>query len=754
MTPDTQAHTTAHKQRQQRLRRTWRYLSMALATCGAVVFFLFITASGNNAFFERHYSLLLWVNVGVLVGMFFSVMFLALRLWQRKRNGKFGARLMARLALWFALIGVLPGIVIYAVSVQFLAKSLESWFNVKVDSALEAGLNLGRAALDKAKLDLLAQAQSVALDLSDTALGGQAILLSRTREQSQLSEAVLFNHQNRVLVTVGNSITLVPHLPDSTELARVRVSGGVVVLEGDALNSIEGPLRVRVVVPVSAPLTGTFGGHEELFLQLVQPIEPALARNAQAVEVVHQEYRQLALGRKGLQQIYGITLTMTLLLAAFAAMVGALLLAQGFSKPLLALAEGTLNVASGDFRPLPIIKTGDEIAGLTASFNRMTQQLADARDNLLTREAELERTNHYLNNVLTNISAGVLVFDQHYQLRVANDAAAQILQLPLTDYAGASLEEIPGLQQLAEGMRTEFAALHGEQQTWQRQFELEASTEVSALEGLILLARGSRLEWLGGRGYIVVFDDISALISGQRAVAWSEVARRLAHEIKNPLTPIQLSAERLEKKLAAKLSAEDAQMLQKSVTTIVTQVEAMKCMVNEFRDYARMPPAELKAVDLNTLIEETAALYGDGDLYQLELTRPLPLVEGDATHLRQVIHNLMLNAQDAVKSARSESGGGIQNGDVVLRTKTLEYDPTQTTRHLAVCLEVQDKGTGFSSKILTRAFEPYVTTKPRGTGLGLAIVRKIVDEHKARITLANVETGGALVSIIFTRLTP
>lgn len=757
---------TREQKRKQRLLRVVRYLTVASAAIGGVVFFLFITASANNEYFERNYRLLLWLNAGLLALLFFTLSYLVGRLWQRKRSGKFGTRLMVRLALWFALIGVLPGLLIYVVSAQFLAKSLESWFNVRVDSALEAGLNLGRNALDALKADVSAKTWAMANDLAETTDNEKSARLMRAREQAQVAEAVLFNAHGHTLVAVGSAIVLAPLLPDASELSRVRATGGFTVIEGTAEHAGD-TLRIRTIVPVGAGRGVGLSNREELFLQVIQPVPLTLASNAEAVQAVYQEYRQLALARRGLQRIFGITLTMTLLLAVFAALVAALLLAQRFARPLQVLAEGTRAVAAGDFRPLPPAKTKDEVSALTESFNRMTQQLNDARHAVEIREAELARTNQYLGSLLANISAGVLVFDAQFRLVTANQAAEKILSAELLTQAGRQLSEISELAAMVPHLTHEFAASRGDgadHLTWQHQFEIEHDHAT-----LVLLARGSRLDMADGRGYVVVFDDISALISGQRAMAWSEVARRLAHEIKNPLTPIRLSAERLEMKLTPKLAEEDAQMLRKSTHTIVTQVDAMKRMVNEFRDYARMPPAELHPLDLNALIEETVSLHGQENIVLLSLDASLPWIEGDAGHLRQVIHNLVLNALDSVRAARGESPMKI--GDIVVRTKRLEYVAGNGTPCLAVQLEVQDKGAGFSSKILARAFEPYITTKPRGTGLGLAIVRKIADEHGARIELANVAPvdtapdndvaptemesgGGALVTVTFSRLVP
>jgi nitrogen fixation/metabolism regulation signal transduction histidine kinase len=356
------------------------------------------------------------------------------------------------------------------------------------------------------------------------------------------------------------------------------------------------------------------------------------------------------------------------------------------------------------------------------------------------------------------------VIDGRSRLVSVNGAAERIIGQSLREHYGHSVADVPVLGEVAGALvgRFQVADPSSTQSVWQQQFEFERPDSVP----LTLLARGSRLGAVTGgeekeasSGYVIAFDDISDVISAQRAVAWSEVARRLAHEIKNPLTPIQLSAERVERKLADKLSGDDLALLRKSTETIVAQVSAMKHMVDEFREYARMPAAELLPIDLNGLVGDVLALYAGADhAPRTELATDLPMVEGDATQLRQIIHNLLQNAQDAVTAMRAEEGAAAKpliGDEVVVRTKRIEYSPVETSPHtgmLAVRLEVQDRGTGFSPRILSRAFEPYVTTKARGTGLGLAIVRKIVEEHGAHIEINNAEGGGAIVAITFARV--
>jgi len=350
----------------------------------------------------------------------------------------------------------------------------------------------------------------------------------------------------------------------------------------------------------------------------------------------------------------------------------------------------------------------------------------------------------------------VVVLNNDFRLVTANHGAARILGHTLLQRAGRPLAEVdPTLATAFEAAFADHALAATPRDSWQQQIEVKrpaaAGGEVGGGEPLMLLARGSRLPLDDGLGYVVVFDDVTQVISAQRAVAWGEVARRLAHEIKNPLTPIQLAAERLQMKLADKLSGPDSEVLRRGASTIVNQVAAMKHMVDDFRDYARVPPARLSPLDLNALISEVGTLYGaEAGALHLQLAPELPTIDGDATQLRQVIHNLIANAQDAL--------AGRPDPRIVVRTELVEIDEG-STRARAVRLSVEDNGPGFAANILRRAFEPYVTTKPSGTGLGLAMVKKIVDEHGARIEAVNRNVGGgvghaggAVVTIVFRRL--
>jgi nitrogen fixation/metabolism regulation signal transduction histidine kinase len=512
-----------------------------------------------------------------------------------------------------------------------------------------------------------------------------------------------------------------------------------------------------------------------MYLQVTQPVVSAFGASALALRTGYDEYRRVLLIRQGLQRIYRLTLTLTLLLAVFVAIAAGMLLAGSMTAPLVELAAGTRAVAEGDFRPVREFRGNDELNLLPQSFNAMTRQLGEARAAVETRSRELEAARAYLERLLANLSAGVLVLDGRFGVVTANNGASRILGLPLAALVGAPLHDEAAelAQQLAAAFRDQ-DLVASPKDSWQRQIQVLRAGAAPGSDPLALLVRGSRLPLEGGLGYVVVFDDITQVISAQRAVAWGEVARRLAHEIKNPLTPIQLAAERLARKLAGALGAEDAQMLARGTDTIVQQVAAMKRMVDEFRDYARLPVAHPEPLDLNALVEEVCALYGadvpleagggrpDGAgsaHLELALAPGLPEVLADGQQMRQVIHNLVGNALESIAAGReggAEGAGTAGPGRVVVRTEAVGAGAGSggVPTPLSVRLSVEDDGPGFPANILRRAFEPYVTTKARGTGLGLALVKKIIDEHAGRVELLNRSgpQAGAVVTVLLHRL--
>lgn len=759
-----------------------RVIVSTVAITALLLLVLLAAASANTEFFDRYYSWLYSANIIVALVFMLVVLGLVGMIVARLRKGKFGTRLLAKLAVFFTLVGVVPGGIIYIVSYQFVSRSIESWFDVNVETALTAGLNLGRGMLDTSLADLQTKARLMSEQLSsaDANTNGTTLTLLRLRDQFGVQDATIVepgrgtgasSDVHIIAQASGNFAALIPDdMPTPLMLSQAREHGVFAAIEGEVdgdprARGSKGALRLRVVQRIPDSSTSLLQPAER-FLQLTQPVSPTLARNADAVQRAYREYQEKSLGRSGLRKMYIGTLTLALFLATFIAMMIALALGNQLARPLFLLAQGTKEVAEGDYTPKREIKTRDELGFLTQSFNAMTRQLSEARLAVEKNRVALEHSKTYLESILANLTAGVFVLDRQFRLTTANRGAERIFRQPFNSLIGTTLDQIGVVAEFGAMVRKAFADREaagrggGEDRGhWQQQFAVEVPGET---EPLTLLVRGTRLVSTAAApgqpddpqtsGYVVVFDDISDVISAQRSVAWGEVARRLAHEIKNPLTPIQLSAERLQMKLSDKLSQPDADVLKRGATTIVNQVAAMKRMVDDFRDYARTPPAVLVNLQLNDLVSEVLTLYGVGEgksTIVVEQT-PLPVIRGDATQLRQVIHNLLQNAQDSVAD--------VEHPRVLLETKTVEYgDPDANGKtRVAVRLTVSDNGPGFPARILTRAFEPYVTTKAKGTGLGLATVKKIVDEHGARIDLRNRMHGdvveGAQVSILFLQL--
>lgn len=751
-------------------------LALLVAAVSAMALLgLLVWSTGNASRYAQQYDSLLILNGVLAVALISWVTILTVRLLRQIRRRQFGSRMTARFALYFTLIGILPGVLIYVLSVQFMSRSIESWFNVRVDSALEAGLNLGRAALDAQLADLNNRARSMALRLGDASDAEIALRITPLRETNEIDEAMVFTGNGRLVAfSSSNFGKLLPDLPPTSVMNQLRVAQSYSKAEADVAATGDGPtsdsLHLRVVIPIGTQSdrlgnTATGMSGDSRWLQVIRAVPERIARNANQVQQGFRDYQELALSRLGLRKLYGITLTLALILAVFAAVVVALAVSRRLVRPLLTLASGTQAVGVGDYRPLPESAAPDEVGQLTRSFNAMTRQLEEARQLVDRHRRQLEQSNLYLESVLSNLSSGVLVFDKTFHLTLFNQGAQNILHIDLRTIQGRPLETAEGALPLAQMIRQAFASHDAVESTrpyWQQQFEVELRQPTDndrKFHVITLLARGTHLMTNGqSEGHLVVFDDISEVISANRTVAWGEVARRLAHEIKNPLTPIQLSAERLAMKLTDRLQPPDAAMLRRSTDTIVNQVASLKRMVDDFREYARTPPAQMQPIDLNALLTELLGLYGwdpndhtgtpaaaTAAHFSAQLAQDLPRIEGDPAQLRQVIHNLLANARDAACQHHP-------SGDARIQVQTRLIRPEDEPDHASVRLSVSDNGPGFAAEVLPRVFEPYVTTKATGTGLGLAIVKKIVEEHGAQVDISNRAEGGARISILFTRL--
>jgi nitrogen fixation/metabolism regulation signal transduction histidine kinase len=754
MSPDDLPHPS------QQTSRAFRWAIATGATVmvaiGVVLLFLLAQATNNRELYERNYGRLFAINVVVAGLLLLVIGWIVVRLASRLRRGRFGSRLLVKLAAIFALVGFLPGVVIYVVSYQFVSRSIESWFDVKVEGALDAGLSLGRATLDALANDLANKTRVAASHLGDTPDVSAGLALERIRDQLSANDVILWSGNGQLIASAGQSrFQLNPERPTPQQLRNTRSQRSVAIIEGldePALATVSNA-RIKAMAVVSSSGVGLLA--EPRFLQVTQTLPSTLVANAIAVQEANREYQERALGRDGLKRMYIGTLTLSLFLAIFGAVLLAILLGNQLAKPLLLLAAGVREVAAGDLSPKPVLMGKDELGGLTRSFAEMTQQLADARDAVDKSMVQVNAARANLQTILDTLTAGVIVLDSAGRVLTSNPGATRILRVPLAAFEGQPLSEIEGLETFGAGVQSQFDDFLSERKQhgldhWQQSYEVNAAQPGSPQNAITIVARGTEMpaNSAGEAARLLVFDDISEIVSAQRAQAWGEVARRLAHEIKNPLTPIQLSAERLEMKLAGKVAEPERALLAKSVRTIVDQVDAMKRLVNEFRDYARLPAAELKPVDLNGLVGDVLQLYTrDGSEridaasqvpIQMELDPACPKILGDPQQLRQVIHNLLQNAQDATEAS-------------ALREVTIRTQFNAASKR--VRLIVQDTGSGFPEHILKRAFEPYVTTKAKGTGLGLAVVKKIADEHGARIDLKNRVVDdlmvGAQVSLSF-----
>jgi len=687
-------------------------------------------ATQNSALFGDLYSLLLVLNILGVVLLLTLILLSVSKLVRQFRARVMGSRLTLRLFGLFVLLSVVPVAVVYLFSVQAFNRGIDNWFDVRIEQALDSALALGRTALDTTKEDLTRKARDMAAEL-DNSTRGLLPTLNALREQHGVFELTLFNQDGKVVSSSTQGAvrgkSVIPDRPGETVFTQARrgeVYAGIEPL-GDS------GLQLRVLVPVIPRSVGA----PMRVLQVLEPLPERYARLGQNVQAAFAEYEKLFYLRGPLK--FGFTLTLslvalsTLLLAVWAAIYAA----RKLVTPIRDLAEGTRAVARGDYSQQLPVPVGDELGILVQSFNVMTRRIRRAQGEITRgqREAEIQRT--YLETVLTHLSSGVLSFDPRGHLRTHNAAAHQILGVDLLSGEGKTLARLvemhPGLAPFGVALRE---LLRKAQTEWQAEVTLPGGAGRR-----VLMVRGTRLPGLHGRtgGHVVVFDDITALIQAQRDAAWGEVARRLAHEIKNPLTPIQLSAERIRHKCMDGLPERERATLDRATHTIVQQVEAMKAMVNAFSEYARPAQLHIQSVNLNQLVQDVVELYKGRTnpvRYQLNLDAALPVLQADPGQLRQVLHNLLLNATDALAAT--------DNPTMEIATRTVDEPHGRFVE-----LYVRDNGPGFAPSVLDHLFEPYVTTKDKGTGLGLAIVKKVVEEHNGTLWAGTLKDGGAAFTI-------
>jgi nitrogen fixation/metabolism regulation signal transduction histidine kinase len=678
--------------------------------------------------FGRLYIILLLLNSLFLLVLVISIgVNLAKLIRQQSRNVP-GSRLTTRLVIVFVVLAVAPAAIVYVFSLQMLQRGIDSWFDVHVERALQDALDLSRSSLDLQMHQLRQQAERLAGSLVDVPNTMAPFALSDMLGRAGAVEIVLFGDNNRIIASSGDiTASMVPRLPNDRILRLV--SRGETYVGLDPLK--DSGLRIRVVAPI--PVTRE--NLENRMLQVLFPVSERIDALASSVHSAFGRYKELVYLRTPLKQSFVVTLSLVLLLAVLFAVWVAFLMSRKLIAPIRELAEGTKAVAAGEYHKRLPVGRRDDLGLLVLSFNQMTERLAEARDTAERSQRLVERQRAYLETVLEHLSSGVISLDPDMILRTVNAAASHVLGVDLERYKGRALRELGQEHHGLAGFYDRLAPhLKGAEPEWREQLNLFTPNGRR-----VLMCQGARLpthgETLGGQ--VIVFDDITVLIQAQREAAWAEVARRLAHEIKNPLTPIQLSAERLQKKLLPKLAPAETEVLNRSTRTIVQQVESMKGMVNAFGDYARTPLKTLLPLDLNALIKDVVELYRSdptGTRVKLDLDRSLPRINADSDRIRQLLHNLIKNALEAV--------GGVSVPTLSITTRVIADDGMRFVE-----LVVADNGPGIPSELMDRVFEPYVTNKTRGNGLGLAIVKKIVEDHGGRVWAQNLRAGGACIHI-------
>ena len=709
-----------------------RAFYMLLAASGVllslVALFLLSVTGQNSDDFDRLNNVILTINIA---GVFLLLVLLIgnlMRLLREYRENVPGARLKARMVGMFVGLAILPLLVVFYFSVQFINRGIDTWFNVEVEEGLNNAIKLSRAALELQMRDHLSATRQIARQLAKVNERQFVFELSMLRREAGAGEITLFGRNAQILATSSDSSAAALPRPPIDEM-RMLSERNPTFVSLDPLENGRYEIRTAVLFTVRgrAEPVGVIQAHF--------PVADRLSRMAASVERSQREYQQLVFLREPLKNTFTLTLTVVLMLSLLAAIYGAFVLSRRLVAPIQDLVAATRAVAAGDFDTQVPSPTRDEIGFLINSFNDMTQRLAAARREASLSQAlvEAERTN--LEVILARLSTGVVALDADLRIRTANQASGAILNVDLSNCVGDYLPDVaknePLLEQFVDVAQVHLSA--GETE-WREQIVLRGEVGRRVLTCACTALPGDEDR---PAGYVVVFDDITALLQAQRDAAWGEVARRLAHEIKNPLTPIQLSAERLRRRYLDEMPADEAQVLDRATHTIVQQVEAMKEMVNAFSDYARAPDMDMDNFDLDKLVHEVVDLYRTQDTgVTIVVTSDptMPPLEADIGRIRQILHNLIRNATEALEN--------VSEPRIDVHASAAEFGGIEFVQ-----IKVEDNGPGFDTASISQIFDPYVTTKPKGTGLGLAIVKKLVEEHVGTILAKNQKDGGAVISI-------
>ena len=698
-----------------------QYILLMSGLCSFVVLYLLTQATDSNSLLAPYFWVLVGISGALALLMFGITGRYIWRIIQDKQNRVFGSQIARRLSFMFTLVAVLPALFLLSVSAQFISHSINSWFGNDTKQALERSLKLSQNALEASAQHSYQNAQVIVTHATIKAMQQEDFsLIWQMPQGKEFEQLAIWDFDLLKPVQTHNHNMLPEPQLDKETVLQLRQNNMTYHTEN---------INHALYTTGWIKLPDRYNG-KRYVLFFRQRVPQNIADDAQLIEAARAKYAELMFAKSGLQQFFLITLGVATGLAILIALTAALSFARRFVEPILALAEGAKAVAQGDFSRQIAANEKDELGKLAGLFNHMTEQLAIAQQTDKQHRIEQEAARHYLERVLASLSTAVITLDNSGCLKTYNPVAIQLLDIDLSELLSKQAKDWAHLSpQHALSAQVLNTLIDAENQ--------EQPVEIGYLardESRILLGKAVRLPAENGNGWVLVLDNITALVRAQKEAAWGEVAKRLAHEIRNPLTPIQLSAERLAWKLHDKLDASDAQILTKATTTIVKQVAALKEMVEAFRNYARAPRLHLMKIDLNELIEEVLVLYeSSACTFIVNLSKMPIILQADITAMRQVLHNLFKNAAEAAQYDK--------HAKIWVQT----YIDEQKKQYLLL----QNNGLEFSEHMLQHAFEPYVTNKPTGTGLGLAVVKKIIEDHGGCIKLSNQEPIGATVTITF-----
>ena len=704
-----------------------KYLITSVAVVGLGFLILLAQSLSNNELVSNDtFIVLLVISIAFVVCLFFLIIFQVFKLLQSVRKEITGSKLTLRLVISFGLMVLIPVSIVYLVSVNFLTKSIESWFDVRVESALEGGLNLGQKTIDILIDDIELKGKSIAYAIANKPYEKREDILIDLREKFSISSAVLYKSDGSISA-ISESNPIIRSSTLSLEDIR-RVQNGYFGRIEETKNK---NLLLKAFIPIfynDKNQTIDLIGSEEI-LMLSQPVPESISNMAISVESVFEEYQQLRYSRNSLKIIYTLTLTIVLMLAILTSVAISFVLSRRFTRPLSLLSEATNQIAKGNYKKIIPEVGKDELGTLVKSFNSMTYQLETATKNSKKNRKHLEEARAFLDATLTNLVTSIVVIDKNINIKLYNKSAAKLLNFKSSNMVGENLKNA-----IQDMKKFHSVITFIEDSLGKKNKATDISKEIvlgSQEDEKTLILKLSALRESSGISYILVLDDISIVAKAQRQIAWSEIARRLAHEIKNPLTPIQLSAERVQNKIIGKLNEADKELLNKSTNTIIKQVDALKLMVNEFAEYSRTPSVVRKTINIAELIDEISYLYSDNNIeIKKNYPKKIKEIKIDENKFRQVLINIFDNSKAATEN--------IKNPKIII---TVKYNKN------SIMLKIEDNGIGIPTEIIDKIYEPYVTSKKTGTGLGLAIVNKIIEEHSGNIEIKNTKPNGVCILI-------